>query len=65
LFGLSRIRWDVTHHAENLTGLILRRKRIQAHQAPKVKSWMPTRPLTGEGSTNREEVDKHLFDPPG
>jgi len=22
-------------------------------------------PLTGEGSTDREEIDKHLFDPPG
>jgi hypothetical protein len=30
-----------------------------------VKMWMPTRPLTGEGCTNREETDKHLFDPPG
>ena len=23
-----------------------------------VKSWMPTRLLTGEGSTDREEIDK-------
>jgi hypothetical protein len=30
-----------------------------------VKSRMPTRPLTGEGSTDREEIGKHLFDPPG
>jgi len=26
---------------------------------------MPTRPITGEGSTDREEIDKHLFGPPG
>jgi hypothetical protein len=30
-----------------------------------VKSWMPTRLLTGEGRTNGEETDKHLFGPPG
>ena len=39
--------------------------RVKLEQASKVKSWMPTRPLTGEGSTDREEIDKHLFDPPG
>ena len=39
--------------------------RVKLEQAPKVKSWMPTRPLTGEGSTDREEIDKCLFDPPG
>jgi len=32
--------------------------RVKLEQAPKVKSWMPTRPLTGEGSTDREEIDK-------
>jgi hypothetical protein len=30
-----------------------------------VKSWMPTRLLTGEGRADREETDKHLSDPPG
>jgi hypothetical protein len=30
---------------------------VKLEQAPKVKSWMPTRPLTGEGSTDREEID--------
>ena len=31
--------------------------RVKLEQAPKVKSWMPTRPLTGEGRTDREEID--------
>jgi hypothetical protein len=31
--------------------------RVKLEQAPKVKSWMPTRLLTGEGSTDREEID--------
>ena len=39
--------------------------RVKLEQAPKVKSWMPTRPLTGEGHADREETDKHLFGPPG
>lgn len=39
--------------------------RVKPEQAPKVKSWMPTRPLTGEGRADREETDKHLFGPPG
>src|SRR5438477_476185 len=39
--------------------------RVKPEQASKVKSWMPTRPLTGEGRANGEETDKHLFDPPG
>ena len=39
--------------------------RVKLEQASKVKSWMPTRLLTGEGRTNGEETDKHLFDPPG
>jgi hypothetical protein len=39
--------------------------RVKPEQASKVKSWMPTRPLTGEGRANREETDRHLFDPPG
>jgi hypothetical protein len=38
---------------------------VKLEQASKVKSWMPTRLLTGEGRTNGEEIDKHLFDPPG
>jgi hypothetical protein len=38
---------------------------VKLEQASKVKSWMPTRLLTGEGCTNGEETDKHLFDPPG
>jgi hypothetical protein len=32
--------------------------RVKLEQAPKVKSWMPTRPLNGEGSMDREEIDK-------
>jgi hypothetical protein len=39
--------------------------RVKLKQASKVKSWMPTRLLTGEGRTNGEETDKHLFGPPG
>ena len=39
--------------------------RVKLEQASKVKLWMPTRLLTGEGRTNGEETDKHLFDPPG
>ena len=39
--------------------------RVKLEQAPKVKSWMPTRRLTGEGRADREETDKHLFGPPG
>jgi hypothetical protein len=39
--------------------------RVKLEQASKVKSWMPTRPLTGEGRADREETDKHLFGPPG
>ena len=38
--------------------------RVKLEQAPKVKLWMPTRPLTGEGRANKEETDKHLFGPP-
>jgi hypothetical protein len=30
-----------------------------------VKSWMPTRLLTGEGRADGEETDKHPFGPPG
>ncbi len=29
-----------------------------------MKSWMPTRLLTGEGRSDREETDKHMFGPP-
>ena len=39
--------------------------RVKLEQASKVKSWMPTRLLTGEGRADREETDKHLSDPPG
>jgi hypothetical protein len=39
--------------------------RVKLEQAPKVKMWMPTRLLIGEGCTNREETDTHQFDPPG
>ena len=39
--------------------------RVKLEQASKVKSWMLTRLLTGEGRANREETDKHLFGPPG
>jgi len=39
--------------------------RVKLEKASKVKLWMPTRPLTGEGRADREETDKHLFDPPG
>jgi hypothetical protein len=39
--------------------------RVKPEQASKVKSWMLTRLLTGEGRANREETDKHLFGPPG
>ena len=39
--------------------------RVKLEQASKVKSWMPTRLLTGEGRADREETDKHLFGPPG
>jgi hypothetical protein len=39
--------------------------RVKPEQASKVKSWMPTRLLTGEGRANGEETDKHLFGPPG
>ena len=39
--------------------------RVKLEQASKVKSWMLTRLLTGEGRANKEETDKHLFDPPG
>ena len=39
--------------------------RVKLEQASKVKLWMPTRPLTGEGRADREETDKHLFGPPG
>ena len=38
---------------------------MKPEQASKVKSWMPTRLLTGEGRANGEETDKHLFGPPG
>jgi hypothetical protein len=38
---------------------------VKLEQAPKVKSWMPTRLLNGEGRADREETDTHLFDPPG
>jgi hypothetical protein len=40
--------------ASNLAG----RNASEAGAGPKVKSRMPTRPLTGEGSTDREEIDK-------
>ena len=33
--------------------------RVKLEQASKVKSWMPTRLLTGEGSTDREEIDNY------
>ena len=36
---------------------------MKLEQASKVKSWMPTRPLTGEGRADREETDTHLFGP--
>jgi len=39
--------------------------RVKLEQASKVKLWMPTRPLTGEGRADREETDTHLFGPPG
>ena len=39
--------------------------RVKLEQAPKVKLWMPTRLLTGEGRADREETDTHLFGPPG
>ena len=39
--------------------------RVKLEQASKVKLWMLTRLLTGEGRANREETDKHLFGPPG
>ena len=39
--------------------------RVKLEQASKVKSWMPTRLLTGEGRANGEETDKHPFGPPG
>jgi hypothetical protein len=35
--------------------------RVKPEQASKVKLWMPTRLLTGEGRANGEETDKHLF----
>jgi hypothetical protein len=38
---------------------------VKLEQASKVKLWMLTRLLTGEGRANREETDKHLFGPPG
>src|SRR6266446_6826574 len=31
--------------------------RVKLEQAPKVKLWMPTRLLTGEGRADREETD--------
>jgi hypothetical protein len=40
-----------TRATDELVGL------INTEQASKQKSRMPTRQLTGEGSTNREEVD--------
>ena len=39
--------------------------RVKLEQASKVKSWTPTRLLTGEGRADREETDTHLFGPPG
>ena len=39
--------------------------RVKLEKASKVKLWMPTRLLTGEGRADREETDKHLFGPPG
>jgi hypothetical protein len=33
--------------------------RVKLEQAPKVKWWMPTRLLNGEGRANREETDTH------
>ena len=39
--------------------------RVKLEQASKVKSWMPTRPITGEGRAIREETDTHLVGPPG
>src|SRR5450432_1781678 len=32
--------------------------RVKPEKASKVKLWMPTRPLTGEGRANGEETDK-------
>jgi hypothetical protein len=34
--------------------------RVKLEQAPKVKSWMPTRLLTGEGSTDREQTNHSM-----
>jgi len=39
--------------------------RVKPEKASKVKLWMPTRLLTGEGRANGEETDEHLFGPPG
>ena len=39
--------------------------RVKLEKASKVKLWMPTRLLTGEGRADGEETDKHLSDPPG
>jgi hypothetical protein len=38
---------------------------VKPEQASKVKLWMPTRLLTGEGRANGEETDKHPFGPLG
>ena len=32
-------------------------REVKLEQASKVKSRMPTRPITGEGSTDREDID--------
>ena len=39
--------------------------RMKLEKASKVKLWMPTCLLTGEGRADGEETDKHLFGPPG
>jgi hypothetical protein len=39
--------------------------RVKLEQASKVKLWMPTRPLFGEGRAAGKETDKHLTGPPG
>jgi hypothetical protein len=38
---------------------------VKLEQASKVKLWMPTRPLFGEGRAAGKETDKHLTGPPG
>ena len=52
----STVGWAATSQAVT---------RVKLEQASKVKMWMPTRLLTGEGRADREETDTHLFGPPG